>query len=124
MAALGGQRQRRRLAPWLIAAVLVVALAFGVVAWTRHEVKSLSTNIGLRPITPIPAARHPDAAYWCAAQHDLSGPLPDPQVIATIVNTAPNQAAYDATLAFYRDLVAHRSTTADLARVSASYHCP
>ena len=66
----------------------------------------------------------PDAGYYCSGISWFSAPFPDPQLIATEVNAAPNAGAHRAALNFYNDLVDGRSTTSDFVTVGTTYACP
>lgn len=68
--------------------------------------------------------RVPDAGFYCAGISWFSAPEPNPQLVATEVNAAPNAAAHRAALRFYNDLVGGRSTTSDLATVGTTSACP
>ena len=77
-------------------------------------------NLNMVPVKhPVP-----DAGFYCSGISWFSAPLPDPQLIATEVNAAPNAAAHRAALRFYNDLVDGRSTTSDLATVGTTSTCP
>ena len=112
----------RRIWPWFIASAVVVILAIGIWAVTTNKTKQ-PTQLAHIQVSVRASLWHPDPAYWCAGKADLVGPFPDRQMTATLVNSAPTKEARLATLAFYNDLVAGRSTTTDLANVNASHTC-
>jgi hypothetical protein len=108
--------------PFVLSAVLA-ALALAIVLVVTNvarEAGSFNLNI-----VPKASAWNPDPGYWCAGLPKLAGPFPDPQVVATDVNSAPTRAARAAMLAFYDALVKNGvATPTQLAAVYASYTCP
>jgi hypothetical protein len=116
-------------APWrwfgIAAAIAALALGigYGVVGVAQHKT---TTNYNLFATHWVPTAKtwHPNTGYYCAGvSANLDSPEPDANVVATVVNAAPTKAAHEATLAFWRDLVAGRSTSTALAAVQAVYTC-
>jgi hypothetical protein len=108
--------------PWFTGALLVAAVAVAVILWPAVEVNRAS-HIRFPVPTPRTSAWHPRPAYYCGGLTFLAQPLPNKLFVATVVNAAPTPAAHQATLTFYNDLVAGRSTASDLVAVQHAYAC-
>ena len=105
----------------------VLAVLTGLILYSAIGPGSTNrrTSLGFDfSIAPKASAWQPNPTDYCANIGVLTGPLLAPVSVALLVDAAPNIVAHDATWAFYRDLVAGRSTSDDLSRVQAAYSCP
>jgi hypothetical protein len=105
-----------------VLALIVVATGASVEWSDGSPIANASRGFDLS-IVPL---KHPapDAKFYCSGISWFSAALPNPQLIAAEVNSAPNATAHRAALKFYSDLVEARSTSGDLAGVEAAYTCP